>query len=205
MVIVVAEKSETDGTHVAFRRLFDVEFQQGTCSYGKLNVDKQSITLFYLNLSEKKHNSKYAEELKQLPSDREVSHVICFEYCNPRVQEVDQNIRELRDMFDVDKLRFVFYTGEDRVIEKTKLVAQMGEFLECQFIDNLSSRVFLLDKSIRLSQLLEDNHIQSSIPAVSINHLIEPQKGPQKERQKEPQNDWPLHDIFTNLFKHKNK
>lgn len=145
--IVFAEKCETHATRKALAHLFQLEFDSNRHEYPK-TINGTEYTILYLNLS----------ETKNLNNNLDVVCVICFEYCNPRVQEVEQNVRKLRGMFDVDKLRFVFYTDQvkneqplaasvtDDGDKKSRMIKQMREYLECVNMDNLESNVFLLDE-----------------------------------------------------------
>lgn len=154
-MIVLAEKSDTSGTHAVFQRLFGFDFEPGQDEYHQVSIHGLLASLFYMNLSEMRFNSEYAEKCQNLTRDTNVLGVICFEYCNPRVQEIDQNIRELRKVFDVDTIRFVFYTGENnKAIDRSKLVAQMRAFLECQYVDNLDEKVYLLDEHLQLTMVI---------------------------------------------------
>lgn len=159
-LIVIAEKSVTDGTYQLFRRLLGQEFSPTQIEYNFSSVYQQPATILYMNLSEMKYNDEYARLLLSRERDQLLS-VICFEYCNPRMQEIDQNIRQLRDMrFDVDEIRFLFAMGEtmskvrNTVDEKRRLGMQASQFLESRSIDNMHEKIFILDDQLGLEMLV---------------------------------------------------
>lgn len=142
-VIVVAEKSETNGTRTLFRQLFNISFRSDENIY-ETRIDNKPVKVVYMKLAEMRNNNNN-NELENI-NCWNVRVVLCSEYCNPRMQEIDQNLRQLRGMFDVDKIFFVFQNGGDVNSDKSNLVRQMEEYLECRYIQNLDERVFLIER-----------------------------------------------------------
>lgn len=154
-LIVVAEKSQTYGTQRVFSDLFGIRFTSGRYLYTR-RIRKQRVAILYMDLSEMRVNGAYAEWCcnEQLRAYRNLLRVICFEYCNPRMQEVENNIRQLRSLVDIDYVVFLFYldsniTNNERE-RKLGILKQMNNFYECKYLENLSERVFILDQRRRL-------------------------------------------------------
>lgn len=155
-LIVIAEKSQTYGTQRVFSDLFGIRFSSGRYLYTR-RIRKQRVAILYLDLSEMRVNGAYAEWCcnEQLRAYRNLVRVICFEFCNPRMQEVENNIRQLRSLVDIDSVVFLFFldssiTNTSESERKLGILKQMNEFYECKYLDNLSERVFLLDQRRRL-------------------------------------------------------
>ena len=145
-LIVFAEKSRTEGTNVAFRQLFQIDFRPGQNEYN-VNVHQKNKILYYVSLADTKNNPEYCERFKSFVRDRNIESVICFEFCNPRIQEIDGNIHELKELLGcgiTDKTQFVFYSTGHETQTRDSLVRQMREFAECDYIPNLEQKVSLI-------------------------------------------------------------
>lgn len=157
-VIVFAEKSKTHGTHVAFRHLFGIEFQPDQDVF-TTRIDNVHVNVVYMSVEEMKYNNEYAEKCKRWARELIVTGVICFEYCSPRVQEIAGNIRKLRTLFDLERIRFVFCpdesSGDSNVKQKkAALVKQIRAFEGCHDLKNLERNVYLLDEPLKLTSII---------------------------------------------------
>lgn len=142
-----------------FKKMFDIEFDPKRRD--NYPPKKESAHVFYLNLSEMKSNQSYEREcIEKLRDVNFERRVVCFEYCNPRIQEIDQNIRELWKLVDdIDSVVYLFYVNSndyenEHGVEFTKqsLINQMNEFIECRYIDDLQNKVFVLNEMFRFEE-----------------------------------------------------
>lgn len=145
--IIVVEKARTFATSNLFQNLFGLEFHQGTYEY-EANINQNTVSIFYMDLCEMKKNTEYARQCKE--SSRKYDFVICLEYCNPKVEEINYNICELKKLaIDMNSVVFLFYS--EQKYDKSEVLRELENFMECQYIKNLSEKVHLFNDHDRIN------------------------------------------------------
>lgn len=102
-VLVFAEKTPSDGSNLAFNKLFGIRFnpsqEQFVCERW-IDSKVRTIHIIYMNLSKCEDNSEYWKKCASVLS--ECKKCICFESCAPRLESVGNNIRILINLFGND-------------------------------------------------------------------------------------------------------
>lgn len=150
-ILVFAEKTPSDGTYLAFSKLFGIRFNPSQEEFKcKILIDakRRTINIIYMNLSKCDDNSEYRRKCASVLS--ECKKCICFESCIPRLESVGNNIRILRNIFGNDKkmqkkLVFLFKTERKTSKNEKTMHIKMLAYEESKCIKKLPDKVFDLD------------------------------------------------------------
>ena len=146
--MILAEKNRSYGTQKILRNMFNVQFNQSTDIYSCRLQSTTEVVVHYINLCRVKEDNYYAENIKTMIKEKNIAKIICFEYCNPRLDSFPSNIEILSRLVAsyielYEKIYFVF-SFEDQKTTERELFSFLKNFDITNRIPNFPDKVSLL-------------------------------------------------------------